>query len=140
MCDRILVTLLKMELHYSQSSRENATPSSSTSPLASYKEVPPVTTAPLNIFATTFTKYHLAFRQPTSKLLEGWVGKKPSSTTPTPSAYLQLARFQTVLQIKILRKSSFGHYSRLSLNGHLCNSDTHSWSLPFFTPFQFHSL
>ena len=27
--------------HYSQSSRENATPSSSTSPLASYKEVPP---------------------------------------------------------------------------------------------------
>ena len=26
--------------HYSQSSRENATPSSGTSPLASYKEVP----------------------------------------------------------------------------------------------------
>ena len=94
MCDPILVTLLKMELHCSQSSRENATPSSSTSPLASYKEVPHGTTAPLNIFATTFTKYHLAFRQPTSKLLEGWVGKKPSSTTPTPSAYLQLPRFQ----------------------------------------------
>ena len=30
-----------MRPHYSQSSRENATPSSDTSPLASYKEVPP---------------------------------------------------------------------------------------------------
>ena len=38
MCDLILVTLLKMRPHYSQFSRENATPSSSTSPLASYKE------------------------------------------------------------------------------------------------------
>ena len=34
MCDPILAT------HYSQSSRENATPSNGTSPLASYKEVP----------------------------------------------------------------------------------------------------
>ena len=41
MCDPILVTLLKMLPHYSQSSRENATPSGGTSPLASYKEVPP---------------------------------------------------------------------------------------------------
>ena len=41
MCDPILVTLLKMQPHSSQSSRENATPSSGTSPLASYKEVPP---------------------------------------------------------------------------------------------------
>ena len=41
MCDPILVTLLKMQPHYSQSSRENATPSSGTSPLASHKEVPP---------------------------------------------------------------------------------------------------
>ena len=30
MCDTILVTLLKMQRHYSQSSRENATPSSGT--------------------------------------------------------------------------------------------------------------
>ena len=37
----ILVTLLKMRPHYSQFSRENATPSSGTSPLDSYKEVPP---------------------------------------------------------------------------------------------------
>ena len=37
MCDPILVTLLKMQPHSSQ----NATPSSGTSPLASYKEVPP---------------------------------------------------------------------------------------------------
>ena len=41
MCDPILVTLLKMRPHYSQSSRHNATPSSGTSPLASYKEIPP---------------------------------------------------------------------------------------------------
>ena len=41
MCDPILVILLKMRPHYSQSSGENVTPSSSTSPLASYKEVPP---------------------------------------------------------------------------------------------------
>ena len=40
MCNPILVTLLKMRLHYSQSSRENATPSSGTSPVASYKGVP----------------------------------------------------------------------------------------------------
>ena len=46
MCDPILVTLLKMRPHYSQSSRENATPSSGTSPLASYKEVPPPTPQP----------------------------------------------------------------------------------------------
>ena len=41
MCDPILYTPLKMQPHYSQSSRENATQSSGTSPLASYKEVPP---------------------------------------------------------------------------------------------------
>ena len=37
--DPILVTLLKMRPHYRKSSCENATPSSGTSPLASYKEV-----------------------------------------------------------------------------------------------------
>ena len=41
MCDPILVTPLKMRPRYSQSRRENATPSSGASPLASYKEVPP---------------------------------------------------------------------------------------------------
>ena len=41
MCDPIVVTLLKMRPHYKRSSRENATPSSGTLPLASYKEVPP---------------------------------------------------------------------------------------------------
>ena len=40
MCDPTLVTLLKMRPYYGQSSRENATPSSDTSPLlASYQEV-----------------------------------------------------------------------------------------------------
>ena len=41
MCDPILVTLLKMRPYYSQFGRENATPSSGTSPLVSYVEVPP---------------------------------------------------------------------------------------------------
>ena len=41
MREPILVTLLKIRPHYSQSTRENATPSSGTSPLASYKEEPP---------------------------------------------------------------------------------------------------
>ena len=42
MCDPILVTLLKMQTHYSQSSRENATPSGrGSSLLASYREVAP---------------------------------------------------------------------------------------------------
>ena len=43
MCDPILVALLKMQPHDSQSSSagENATPSRGTSPLGSYKEVPP---------------------------------------------------------------------------------------------------
>ena len=40
MCAPILVTLVKMRPHYSHSSRENVTPSSGTSPLASYEEVP----------------------------------------------------------------------------------------------------
>ena len=43
MCDPILVTLLKLLPHYSQSSPENLTPSSGTFPLASYEEVPPPT-------------------------------------------------------------------------------------------------
>ena len=38
---RPLVILLKMRPHYSQSSRKNATPSSCTSPLASYQAVSP---------------------------------------------------------------------------------------------------
>ena len=41
LCDPIQVTRLKMRPHYSQSTRENATLSSGTSPWASYKEVPP---------------------------------------------------------------------------------------------------
>ena len=41
MCDPILVNLLKMRPFYSQYRRENAIPSSSKSPLASYKEVLP---------------------------------------------------------------------------------------------------
>ena len=46
MYDPILVTLLTMRPHYSQSSRENATPSCGASQLASYNEVPPPPTGP----------------------------------------------------------------------------------------------
>ena len=46
MRDPILVTLSKMRPHYSQSTRENATPSSGTPPLASYKEVTPPPPSP----------------------------------------------------------------------------------------------
>ena len=42
MCYPIPETLLKIRPHYGQSSRENATPASGTSPLASYNELPPV--------------------------------------------------------------------------------------------------
>ena len=52
MCDPILVTLLKMRPHYSQSSRENATPSSGTSPLASYKEINPGAAASSKLYRT----------------------------------------------------------------------------------------
>ena len=41
MCNPMLVNLLKKRPHYSQSSHKNVTPSSSTSPLAPHKEVPP---------------------------------------------------------------------------------------------------
>ena len=40
MCDPILVTLLKMQPHRSQSCRETASPSSGTSPQAFYGEEP----------------------------------------------------------------------------------------------------
>ena len=40
-CDPILVTVLKMQPHYSQSSRENATPSSDTSHWAVTRKYPP---------------------------------------------------------------------------------------------------
>ena len=53
MCDLILVTLLKMRPHYSQSSRENVTPSSGTCPLASYKEVSPRVLLALTDISTT---------------------------------------------------------------------------------------
>ena len=40
MCDPILVTVLKMQPHYSQYSSENETPSSGTSPLPSKGSTP----------------------------------------------------------------------------------------------------
>ena len=71
MCDLILVTLLKMRPHYSQSSCENATPSRGTSSLASYKEVPP---APRNFDPSSLvlfkgSKVELAFRN------DAWVAE-----------------------------------------------------------------
>ena len=66
MCDPILVTLRKMQPHYSQSSRENATPSSGTSPVASYKEVPPPGLCTIRSHGTKLYMYILV-----SKLCSG---------------------------------------------------------------------
>ena len=66
MCDPILVTLLKMRPHYRQSSRENATPSSGTSPLTSYKKVlPPPTPGCLGAFGCrlhVWSKWETTYR------------------------------------------------------------------------------
>ena len=69
MCDPILVTLLKMRPHYNQSGRENATPSSGRSPLASYKEVPPpppavVELSVLKLIDTLNTRFFMRNRKP----------------------------------------------------------------------------
>ena len=60
-CATPLVTLLKMRPHYSQSSRENATPSGGTSPLASYKEVTPPPPNPRAAFTDWGTRGRLCF-------------------------------------------------------------------------------
>ena len=57
-CDPILVNPLKMQPGYSQSSSENATPSSGTSPLASYKEVLPRDF--ITVYPVVCSKYHSA--------------------------------------------------------------------------------
>ena len=74
MCDPILVTVLKMQPHYSQSSRENATPSSGTSPVASYKEVPPP--PPRALYAVLF--YREKDEKPFARSV--WLGVKIPST------------------------------------------------------------
>ena len=48
-----------MQPHYSQSSRENATSSSGTSPLATYKEVPPGLNWPLESTLDGLSRYGL---------------------------------------------------------------------------------
>ena len=68
MCDPILVTLLKMRPHYSQSSRENATPSSGTSPLASYKKVAPPRVLPPGGSSTVKQGRWQIFHQPVLEL------------------------------------------------------------------------
>ena len=62
MCDPILVTPFKMRPHYIQSSRENATTSSGTSPLVSYKEVSPPG------FFTLYYSTHLTYRWATLEI------------------------------------------------------------------------
>ena len=57
-CYPVLVVLLKIQPHYSQSSRENATPSSGTSQLAYYKKVPYWTTI-VKVASTRTVTLHL---------------------------------------------------------------------------------
>ena len=68
MCDPILVTLLKMQPHYSQSSRESTIPSSGISPLTPYKEatLPP----PPRIEPGPFVQYKHYTTTPTQKFLK----------------------------------------------------------------------
>ena len=78
MCDPILVTL-------SQSSRENATPSSGTSPLTSYKKVspPPGRLLPLGAFHSTKTsgmKFRV-FHVTNGTVFSGWF--EPSRPSPS---------------------------------------------------------
>ena len=54
MWDPIPVTPLKIRPHYSQFSRENATPSSGTSPAASYKDPPPPWAEPVRCVTLHF--------------------------------------------------------------------------------------
>ena len=67
-CDPVLVTLLKVRPHYSQSSRENVTPSSGTSPLASCKEVPrplpPPTRASQTLLTDVKLRLSVGYHQP----------------------------------------------------------------------------
>ena len=74
MCDPILVlvTLLKMRPHYSQSSGENATPSSGTSPLASFKEVPTPRDLKLSIIRIPQLRFRLATGGPNSRYEKGY--------------------------------------------------------------------
>ena len=83
----MLVTLLKMRSHYSQSSRENATPSTGTAPIASCKGVAPPpppralkpsTLAPGNLYYSLpfnldnqeiFGLYKIITRQPEFRML-----------------------------------------------------------------------
>ena len=75
-CDPILVTLLKMRPHYSHSSLENATLSSSTSLLASCKEYP--ANPPGNLpqkSSTVFSepKFGLPHPPPPSPIKHSWI-------------------------------------------------------------------
>ena len=72
MCNLILETLLKMRPHYSQSSRENPTPSSGTSPLASIKEAPPPPPTPPAFAITGHTEVNAGeWRSKRSKSFPG---------------------------------------------------------------------
>ena len=71
MCDPILVALLKMRPHFSQSSRENATPFSGTSPLASYKDVtppPPLRSGKRDLISQNIKNQ----KRDRSKVLQSW--------------------------------------------------------------------
>ena len=87
MCDPILVTLWKMRPHYSQSSRENATPSSGRSPLASYKEVALPLPGCFPVWPRTETVYSKRFL----RLLNSWYLNAVDDTRNlTPSSFFDL--------------------------------------------------
>ena len=110
MCDPILFTPLKMQPHYSQSSRENATPSSGTSPLASYNEVPPLPPGPpVPIPGTLRTSSYFTDSSvfvPTRKAIRKIINTYPICQSPLKrSARRGAALLRTVTEIA--PKSSF---------------------------------
>ena len=106
-CDSILVTLLKMQPHYSQSSRENVTPLNSTSPLASYKEVPPpLTGTKLIILVLNCTPL--------------WYWVKCTSPLHSPLPLLRLLRESQCRQLQCHSLVSIIMWSFLTADLHAC--------------------
>ena len=60
---------------------------------------------------------------------------KKRGLLPFATKSVHVSRFNRPRQPCFAKNDVTPLYSRLSLNGHLCKTDTQSWSLPFFTPF-----
>ena len=141
MCNPILVTLLKMQPHYSQSSPENATLSSGTSPLPSFKEVPRGTSStknhcmsnknnhqyPLSVVKTQWQRRKYLIAQDVSRTsiqrrVKGLaMGQRKSFVLPRTSLYSQVRYIEVPLYDVCL--SSPPNSSTWVISAHLCIED-----------------